>query len=549
MEFIGGSYNYYLVTISIVIAILASYVTFDLVSIARNEKEQTNYQKWLVASASILGTGIWTMHFIGMYAYQLPISVHYEIIQTVVSLLLAILGSYLGLLIIHRRQGGFFLALAAAVMGAGIASMHYLGMHSMHLQADMHYDTFLVMLSLFVAVSASWIALQLFIKIQTDKLAIKFSIKLLIATMMGISVAGMHYIGMAAVNFTANNQIVMPTNSITITGQTILLAITFPSILLIFSAIFLTKLKFSLTTQLTQVLGLMKMNEQQLRSMIEYAPDGFIIHDLHGNILDINKAVLESLGYTRDEILSKTVFDFEAGISQEELINKIWPSLDNGGHYQLHGVHKRKDGTTLPVDISLTCFKGSESNLIFALIRDMTETEKLKAHMTKLAMTDELTNLPNRRAFMDLLAKAIFRANRNGNPLSLLMIDIDFFKKINDTYGHNIGDQALKHFTKNATTSLRGEDIIARLGGEEFAVLLEDTNIDEAYALAERLRDRIANSVIEEGNDEIKFTVSVGVALFNEVNMNADTLLNHADQVLYQAKANGRNRVEVYAPL
>ena len=126
------------------------------------------------------------------------------------------------------------------------------------------------------------------------------------------------------------------------------------------------------------------------------------------------------------------------------------------------------------------------------------------------------------------------------------MMDIDWFKKINDQYGHRVGDVALQHFVQVAKDKIRAEDIIGRLGGEEFAVLLPNTGIDMARSLAERLRQAIEDTFIEHDNVTINFTVSVGVAAFDNENITPITLISYADRALYRAKESGRNRVVLY---
>jgi len=206
------------------------------------------------------------------------------------------------------------------------------------------------------------------------------------------------------------------------------------------------------------------------------------------------------------------------------------------------------------LNLSSGCLvKGDHFNgerYFFALARDVTETEKLKKHLSKLAMTDELTDLYNRRAFLSSLNKELTRAERSSQNLSIFMVDVDFFKNINDQYGHHGGDIALQHFARIVKDLMRNEDTVSRFGGEEFAVLLPNTGINEALNIAERLRKAIEDSFVTNDNDdrEIHFTVSIGVAMLDEKRVtSATTLLNNADQALYNAKESGRNRVMLYS--
>lgn len=165
-----------------------------------------------------------------------------------------------------------------------------------------------------------------------------------------------------------------------------------------------------------------------------------------------------------------------------------------------------------------------------------------------LANTDPLTELKNRRAFMESGEALIIQCRRYPHPLSALLIDIDHFKSINDRYGHHLGDAAIRRVADAITSTLRDSDVTGRLGGEEFAVLMPHTDLNAARRVAERLRAAAANIRIPvPGQDPIQLTISVGVADY-ELGMSLDILVMHADLALYRAKHDGRDRVRVYGP-
>lgn len=175
---------------------------------------------------------------------------------------------------------------------------------------------------------------------------------------------------------------------------------------------------------------------------------------------------------------------------------------------------------------------------------DVTEQKKAEQQLESLAKTDPLTGLHNRRSFMEIAERELARSARHGSPLAILMLDIDHFKAINDTHGHRVGDLALKEFAKLARQTLRGFDCIGRIGGEEFAVLLPQADLNQAMCAAERIRQLIERSPLSlEQGLPLQFTVSIGVAAISDPSTNIDTLLNKADAALYQAKNAGRNRV------
>jgi len=287
---------------------------------------------------------------------------------------------------------------------------------------------------------------------------------------------------------------------------------------------------------------LVNTDEDLLRVLIENALDGFIIHDINGNIIDANKAAYERLGYTKTEMLSMSVFDIEVSVDAKTLTSTIRPSIKHKESAQVHGVHRCKNGKEIPIQVNITCFKKPDQTLFLALVRDISASEVIKAHLSKLAMTDELTQIANRRAFMAGLKSEISFVERNEEQLSLLMIDLDHFKLINDQYGHIVGDVMLQQFANTASKVLRTEDLFGRLGGEEFAVLLRNTDLELAQILAERLRKSISQMVVTVDGASIKLTVSIGVSSFSPPS-DLDSLVKQADKALYKAKERGRNCV------
>ena len=173
------------------------------------------------------------------------------------------------------------------------------------------------------------------------------------------------------------------------------------------------------------------------------------------------------------------------------------------------------------------------------------ELEKLREEVHALAMTDELTRVFNRRHFMKVIDQELGRAKRYQHALSLIIFDIDNFKKVNDTYGHLCGDAVLRELPQACHTILRRCDVLARFGGEEFILLLPETEQVNALQVANKLCQLIAGQVIEYKDRQIQVTISAGVATCDPTTDTLDELLSRADQALYQAKRRGKNRLEV----
>jgi diguanylate cyclase (GGDEF)-like protein/PAS domain S-box-containing protein len=295
------------------------------------------------------------------------------------------------------------------------------------------------------------------------------------------------------------------------------------------------------------------LSEEQYRFVLEGSELGFWDWNIVSNSVERNERWAAMLGYCHQEIQDTTQqwTDFIYPDDRE----KAWQSIADvlEGRSEIHKLEYRmlhKDGSIRWI---LDQAKIMKKNLEGQPLRmcgthtDITERKKLEVELEKHAKTDFLTGLSNRRHFMEVAEQELRRAIRFKNPMSILMVDLDNFKRINDTHGHIAGDNVLKKFSADCRLIFRNIDIIGRIGGEEFAILLPETSRHEAIEAAERLRTKMTktNVPIDQGL-AIEFTVSIGVASLISENETLDLLLSHADNALYTAKNTGRNRVKVY---
>lgn len=209
-----------------------------------------------------------------------------------------------------------------------------------------------------------------------------------------------------------------------------------------------------------------------------------------------------------------------------------------------------KDGSIRYMESDGRAIRDAEGNVskVVVVSRDITEQKRLEADLRAMAATDTLTGLPNRRHFLTQLDQEMARVSRaNDHCASVLMIDIDFFKQVNDSFGHTTGDHALRHLAGLMRNTLRKIDTLGRLGGEEFAVILPGASRASAQIFAERLRKKIAASPMPHAGKSITLTVSIGVTEIKPDDSSADDTLARADRAQYQAKESGRNRVVVEA--
>ncbi len=182
-----------------------------------------------------------------------------------------------------------------------------------------------------------------------------------------------------------------------------------------------------------------------------------------------------------------------------------------------------------------------------ALQKEIEERKKAQAALERLATQDSLTGIANRRYFLEIASRIIEQARRYQRPVSVVMIDVDHFKEMNDTFGHKTGDKVLIHITRCFQSCLRKVDILGRYGGDEFVILLPETTKEGARRLSERLMQAVAQQLITAGGVTIPITLSMGLASnINEPDLSLDELLQRADRALYDSKLNGRNRLTSY---
>ena len=420
-----GSYDYRLVLLSLLVAFISSLAAFSLsAKVYRSEPRAA--ELWLLSGAVAMGSGIWSMHFVGMLAFSLPIRLGYAFDYTALSWLIAVATSWLALKIAQQpeltRQ---LLTIGSLFMGAGISGMHYTGMYAMHMSPPITYSQTLLSLSILIAVAASIATLLILFRLRTQHIKQAWMSKIVAAAVMSVAITGMHYTAMAAA---------------------------------------------------------------------EFSPD----------------SICGAAAVAQPELLAVTI---ALGVVSLLLATIIVSVLD-----------ARQDGRAAPVNLSL---------------KDANDA------LSRMAMMDALTHLPNRRLFQQHLEVAIGRTTRMGNSLAVAFIDLDGFKLINDTLGHHVGDEVLLAVAKRLNAAVRGCDIVARMGGDEFVALIEDIKSDQDIV---PVVDRIIHSLrdvffIEQ--HEISISASIGIAVYPR-DGDMKRLLVCADAAMYRAKSDGKNQFRFF---
>lgn len=305
-------------------------------------------------------------------------------------------------------------------------------------------------------------------------------------------------------------------------------------------------------TDREEVSALIKYNEERLQMALDSTDYGLWELNLTTGKLDLPvKVMCGNFGYQSSELPS-SMKELQSIIHPDDrtLTHGLLQSFLKGGAPTFRHEFRISDRkgawrwTSIYGRIVQRAGNG-DSERMLGVMQDITERKTAEGQLRKLATTDSLTSLFNRRYFMDLAKREFVRSKRYGVPLSLMSIDVDHFKNINDTHGHSVGDGVLQAIAQTGLESLRSVDIFGRIGGEEFAVLLPETKEAKAREVAERFRRSIAGIKHPKAHDaEIHCTISIGVAQLEE-DKNVESLLKRSDKALYKAKANGRNRVEM----
>ncbi|GHD43858.1 PAS domain S-box-containing protein/diguanylate cyclase (GGDEF) domain-containing protein [Marinobacter persicus] len=290
---------------------------------------------------------------------------------------------------------------------------------------------------------------------------------------------------------------------------------------------------------------------RELMDLYENAPCGYHSLDEQGVIQKINRTELQWLGYSKDEVVGKRYYrdlvSPETRAAFDEAFSAVLLSDEHEGSAEVELM--RSNGDRFPAAIEASAQTDDDGfQYSRAMVFDLTERKQIEDLLTRQAMTDPLTGLGNRRFLESQAELEIARARRSGEPLMLIAADLDKFKRINDNHGHDVGDAVLQAFAKTAQNELRDGDVLCRMGGEEFTVLLPDTSKEQALMIAERLRVAVESAPVDVGEEGaadgyLRYTTSMGVTQVLPDEKTLKPAIKRADEALYQAKEAGRNRV------
>jgi len=287
---------------------------------------------------------------------------------------------------------------------------------------------------------------------------------------------------------------------------------------------------------------------RKLSMAVEQTADGIMITNQHGVIEYVNHAMMKMTGYTREELIGQSPRLLKSGKQSEAFYQRLWQTIQQGEVFTEIIINRRKDERCYYEEKTITPQKNAQGEIVSYISsgKDITDRVKSQERLHHLAHHDALTGLPNRVLLQDRLSQAISRARWRKRKVAVLFLDIDRFKIINDTLGHNVGDVLLKEMALRLSGCAREGDSVARLGGDEFAVILNDiASIDDIPQVVSKILIHLAEPFKHNGR-ELFITSSIGISLFPDDGDNGQTLLKKSDAAMYHAKRKGKNTYQFY---
>jgi diguanylate cyclase (GGDEF)-like protein len=578
------------------------YGSFAALSHAERMRETSGNtaRAWMIAGAVTLGLAIWSMHFIGMLAFHLPVPVAYDALLTSISVIPAIAAALLGFYLLqtstmqlrHIVVGGF-------LMGLGIATMHYTGMAALKMQPAISYNPLLFIVSIAIAVTASIGAL--FIMYAGEKSGLNLLLRhLLGALIMGSAIAGMHYTGMAAASFAPGSVCTVIGTSI---EPTLLSFVIAGIVFFLFTggwiANFLERrierANALIIHQLNMRTKELEMDREILKQINSAMPLHYVLEDLtrqaealhpemictillldedgkhlrHGAASSMpeayNKAVdglvigenagsCGAAAFSGQRVVVEDVQQHPYWAPYQDLarlgnIRACWSQpIKNYDNYVMgtFAIYHRYPATPSAAELALIERYAQLAQLAI-------ERKEYEDEISHVAFHDPLTQLPNRRLLADRLQQALAASGRTHRHGAVLFIDLDHFKTLNDSKGHDVGDLMLSEVANRLQGPIRKGDTVARLGGDEFIVMLTDLDEDyeksalQAKLLGEKILETISMPYMLNGY-EYHSTASIGISTFYGNATTVENLLRHADTAMYQSKHAGRNRLHFFNP-
>ncbi|WP_151670051.1 bifunctional diguanylate cyclase/phosphodiesterase [Nitrincola schmidtii] len=288
----------------------------------------------------------------------------------------------------------------------------------------------------------------------------------------------------------------------------------------------------------------------QLATVFSHAQEAIMLCSCDGKILDVNTSFTKITGYEANEVIGKTPRILNSGYHSASFYNQMWASIINDGHWHGEIRNRRKNGEIFVEYLTITTVRDESNNVLHyvSMFTDITIEKTQEEKLKYLAYYDLLTGLPNRRLLMDRLEKSISQCDRHKRLMCLAFIDLDGFKQVNDSFGHNEGDNLLIFISKELSSNLRDSDTLARFGGDEFVALITDFNdLNDIHIILDRMITSSTSDFYTKDLTKINVSASIGATVYPQVEQgDVKKLLHQADQAMYKAKSSGKNKYVIY---
>ncbi|MCW8918815.1 MAG: diguanylate cyclase [Gammaproteobacteria bacterium] len=331
-------------------------------------------------------------------------------------------------------------------------------------------------------------------------------------------------------------------------GESVVGLLSFGDILFGMEHLYVQELRQALQER-DRALAVSRRNLCLAERIIDSSLEGIMVTDAAGIIASVNPAFTRLTGYSEAEVVGKNPSLLSSGRHDQPFYQAMWQRISEQGNWQGEVWNRRKNGEIFPELLTITAIHDDAGAISHyaSLFSDISRLKEDEEQIRSLAYYDPLTNLPNRRLFKDRLSMALAHAHRSGGRLAVLFIDLDRFKQINDTLGHGVGDLLLQEIATRLHNAVREDDTVARMGGDEFIVLLSEvTEVASVTACARRIITAMAQP-IAAGAEELLVSCSIGISLYPDDGTDCETVVRHADEAMYRAKEEGRNNFQFFS--
>ncbi|WP_404355451.1 diguanylate cyclase domain-containing protein [Methylotuvimicrobium sp. KM1] len=300
------------------------------------------------------------------------------------------------------------------------------------------------------------------------------------------------------------------------------------------------------TERMRQALRQKEEDQRLAATVFAYSHDGIVITDVENRIINVNNAFSRITGYGLDEIKGENPRILKSGRQDTEFYRNMWQALLSEGHWSGEIWNRNKQGEIYAALTSIAVVRDDQDSIhhFIGSFIDITPIKEHQHALERIAHFDPLTGVPNRFLLSDRLEQAIVHARRSRKLMAVCYLDLDEFKPINDRFGHQVGDQLLIEITRRIMACLREGDTLARIGGDEFVLLLLDINDSgECKTILRRILKAVSAKMLL-ANQTVSVSLSLGFTLYPDDSADSETLIRHADQAMYQAKQQGKNRFQ-----